>query len=86
MSEFVGLEPLKQQFLQFARMAVLDERRRNLSRNASPQGAMHFVFEGNPGTGKTTFARTVAGKYKHCLDRDFSETIFACRIYSPVYS
>ena len=51
---FVGLEPLKQQFLRFAKTAILNQKRKQLGFQVEDMSTqcLHFIFQGNPGTGE----------------------------------
>merc|ERR1712232_173322 len=59
-SKVVGLEVLKQQIRQFFRSVTLDERRRQAGHDVKTGGKYHMIFQGTPGTGKTSLARIVA--------------------------
>ncbi len=59
----VGLAPVKKQVSDLANLVrIRQERERRGMKTAS--ASYHCVFTGNPGTGKTTVARIVAGVYK----------------------
>ena len=63
LDELVGLAPVKRQVRDLANFVrIRAERERRGMKTAS--ASYHCVFTGNPGTGKTTVARILAGVYR----------------------
>jgi len=63
-NRLIGLENVKQEIRQQARFIEIQKLRVDAGLKNSSSPSRHLVFAGNPGTGKTIFARIVAGMYK----------------------
>ena len=63
-SKLIGLEAVKQEIRQQAKFIEVQKLRNDAGLKNSSSPSRHLVFSGNPGTGKTIFARIVAGMYK----------------------
>ena len=63
-NNLIGLEKVKQEIRQQARFIEVQKLRNEHGIKNSSSPSRHLVFAGNPGTGKTIFARIVAGMYK----------------------
>ena len=59
----IGLAEVKQGILSTANQVRLSQERRRLGLKASSSMALHAIFTGNPGTGKTTVARQLGHIY-----------------------
>ena len=63
-SKLIGLGIVKQEIRQQAKFIEVQKLRNDAGLKNSSSPSRHLVFSGNPGTGKTIFARIVAGMYK----------------------
>eukprot|EP00931_Biecheleriopsis_adriatica_P097399 TRINITY_DN7117_c0_g1_i3.p1 TRINITY_DN7117_c0_g1~~TRINITY_DN7117_c0_g1_i3.p1 ORF type:complete len:578 (-),score=94.69 TRINITY_DN7117_c0_g1_i3:50-1783(-) len=67
LSEVVGLESLKDQIRRFARSVMLAEARRKKGFSVeSGSEKYHMIFQGNPGTGKTSLGRIISKLLHRC--------------------
>lgn len=62
-TKLIGLDKVKQEIRQQAKYIEVQKLRNDAGLKNSSSPSRHLVFSGNPGTGKTIFARIVAGMY-----------------------
>ncbi len=64
LNELIGLDNIKNEIRDITNYLRVDKKRRELGHVTGKPPVFHFVFKGNPGTGKTTVARIIADVFK----------------------
>lgn len=59
LNQLIGLEGIKERIYELTAWLSLQRQKQEISGSASELPMLHFLFSGNPGTGKTTVARMV---------------------------
>ncbi len=65
LDKIIGLQTVKEEVLSLQAFAKFQKSRKERNINNSQNLTLHMIFKGNPGTGKTTIARTVANMFKN---------------------
>lgn len=63
LSELIGLDNIKNEIKEISNFLRIEKKRKEMGLSATST-AYHFIFSGNPGTGKTTVARIIADVFK----------------------
>ena len=61
---FIGLEDVKHKIQEFKSLSEINQFKLERGMRANPMVAPHMIFQGNPGTGKTTVARLIGKIFK----------------------